>query len=156
MSSKNEGLALRDPDVPPTDLAISMALGEAMPAYELFVEQIAAAGIEMNWRFYSDGTAWMAQGTRDKIGPRGGHTTVPAFWLSVWEGYFKAVVYFKATDRDAAAEAPVSDTVRQQIYEAPQMGKINQFPIEFDISEPDAVPTVVALAVHKLTMLGAL
>lgn len=50
---------LRGPDIQPTDDVIAAALGEANDAYQAFFSRLAGMEIDLAWRYYTDGKAWL-------------------------------------------------------------------------------------------------
>jgi len=76
---------LKDPDIQPTADVLADALGVRQKAYTEFTEGIKGMGIDIEWRYYNDGRSWLGKGTRK------GKTI---FWLSVWEDFFQASIFF--------------------------------------------------------------
>jgi len=87
MRSAKERL-LRDPNVQPSDDVIAEALREATDAYVKFVNELAKHDIQLEWRYYTDGKAWLAKGLYKWTGVRGGQNEKTVFWLSIWDGFF--------------------------------------------------------------------
>ena len=76
---------LRDPNVRPDADTLAKALGERQRSYTELMAWIADRSIEVEWRYYNDGKAWLGKATRK---------SKTVFWLSVWEGYFQASFFF--------------------------------------------------------------
>lgn len=53
---------LRNPDIQPTNDVISKVLGEANNAYIKFINELGGRDIQIEWRYYNDGQAWLAKG----------------------------------------------------------------------------------------------
>ena len=145
----HDGLVLRDPTIAPDNQVLADAMGSYFGVYTEFLARVEALGVQNVWRFYKDGTAWMAKGSVTRIGPRGGKKETPLYWMSAWEDHLLVTVYFKATDRHVALEAPVSDALLARIATVDQMGKINQIPISFHLTEPSQLDDVIALIATK-------
>ena len=84
---------LRDPDIGPTRAIIAEALGTVNNAYESFVVDLKNHDIDLEWRYYTDGKAWLGKDLYKWTGARGGQNEVTAFWLSIWEKFFKVTIY---------------------------------------------------------------
>ena len=137
---------LRGPDIEPTSEVISQALGAANSAYVAFIEGLKAHDIEVEWRYYNDGKAWLGKGLYKWTTARGTHKEVTAFWLSVWEGLFKVTFYIPEKSRAAATELPLCDEVKGMIESAKQIGKLKFFPVVFDLCSDELFDAVYALA----------
>jgi len=124
---------LRDVDPGPTDEVIAAGLGLAKDAYVEFVEKLEAHGVELNWRYYNDGKAWLGKGLYKWITKRGTQKETTAFWLSVWEGFFKVAVYIPEKYRLEALSLSVGNDMRERIEQAKQIGKLKFFPLVFDL-----------------------
>ena len=80
---------LRDPDVYPDDAVLEAVLGRSFEAYAALRDMASEMGLSLDWKFYSDGKAWLCRISRKKK---------TAAWMSAWKGYFKATVYFSGKD----------------------------------------------------------
>jgi len=137
---------LRDPNVQPTKEVISEALGEAYTAYVQFVCRLENHEVQLEWRYYTDGKAWLAKGLYKWVGIRGGQNEVTVFWLSVWDGFFRVNIYVPEKSREAILDLPIDHKVKQMIVDSNQMGKLKFFPIVFNLHSDemfDAVDTLV-------------
>ena len=69
---------LRNPYIQPSSDFIAKALKEAGNTYIKFINELIKHNIEIEWRFYTDGKAWLAKGLYKLKGVRGGlkETTV--------------------------------------------------------------------------------
>ncbi len=143
---------LRDPDVQPTNDAIAQALGEANIAYNKFVNELASHNIQLEWRYYNDGKAWLAKGLFKWTGVRGGQNELTVFWLSIWKDFFKVTIY---VPKKACAEAfslPLEDIVRQMIADSKQMGELKFFPLVFELRSVAMFEAIFSLADFKIKM----
>jgi len=80
---------LRDPDVYPDDAVLEAVLARSFKAYAALRDMASEMGLSLDWKFYSDGKAWLCRISRKKK---------TAAWMSAWKGYFKATVYFSGKD----------------------------------------------------------
>ena len=125
---------LRDPDIQPTDDVIAEALGEANNAYMEFVRELAVHDIQLEWRYYTDGKAWLGKGLHKWTGARGGQKEITVFWLSIWDGFFKLTFYIPEKSREDVLNLPLADKVSRMITDSKQMGnKLKFFPLVFDL-----------------------
>ena len=91
---------LRTPDIEPSESVLSEILKENYTVYRMFLDEMKTREIEIIWRYYTDGKAWLAKGNNRWIGKRGGLREKTLFWLSMWEGYFKVTLYVPENERD--------------------------------------------------------
>ena len=145
MKSTKEQL-LRNPDIEPTSDVIAKALGEANNAYVEFIRELGKHDIQLEWRYYNDGKAWLAKGLYKWTGARGGQKEKTIFWLSVWDGFFKVTIYFPENSRADVLMLPLDSSVKLMVEGSKQMGKLKFFPLTFDISTDEKLATVFSLA----------
>jgi hypothetical protein len=137
---------LRNPNIQPASDVIMEALGEANTAYVKFLGELANHEIQLEWRYYTDGKAWLAKGIHKRIGIRGGQNEVTVFWLSIWDSFFKVTIYVPEKARADAFNLPLCDEVKQMISDSKQMGKLKYFPLVFDLSSDEMFEAVYTLA----------
>ena len=68
----NKEQTLRNPDIEPSSEVIAKALGDANNAYIKFINELASHDIQLEWRYYNDGKAWLAKGLLKWTDVRGG------------------------------------------------------------------------------------
>lgn len=152
MSDKtNEHQLLRDPGIEPTSQVIAEALGTANEAYSKFIGELANHEIDLEWRYYTDGKAWLGKGLYRWTGARGGQKEVTAFWLSIWEDpsrggrLFKVTIFVPEKVRAAVLNLPLGDGIKQMIADAKQIGKLKFFPVVFDFRSDELFDAVYTL-----------
>lgn len=126
---------LRDANIEPTAEVICAALGAANGAYINFLNKVKNHGMQVDWRFYNDGKAWLGKGLYKWQTVRGANKEVTAFWLSVWEGFFKVSVFIPEKARAGVLALPLSGEMKTLLEEAVPLGKLKFFPVVFDIDE---------------------
>ena len=136
---------LKDADISPTNEVIAQGLGAANNAYIKFISEIKEYDIDVEWRYYNDGMAWLGKGMYRWTGARGGKKEVCAFWLSVWEGFFKVTVYIPEKARANALNLPFDDEVKEIMTNAKQIGKLKFFPVIFDLKSDKMLSEVYKL-----------
>jgi hypothetical protein len=128
----NEEQLLRNSDVEPTADVISEALGAANEAYVRFVDGLKCHDIELEWRYYNDGKAWLSKGLHKWTTSRGTAKETTAFWLSIWDGFFKVTIFMPEKSREEALCLPLDGETREKVKNAKQMGKLKFSPLIFD------------------------
>jgi len=137
---------LRNPDIEPTSDVIAKALGESNNAYIKFINEIASHDIHLDWRYYNDGKAWLAKGLFKWTGVRGGQNKITVFWLSIWDGFFKVTIYIPEKSRADVLSLPLDNEVKLMISDSRKMGKLNYFPLVFDLRSDEMFEAVFMLA----------
>lgn len=140
---------LRNPNIEPTNDVIAQALGSSNTAYIQFTSALPDLEIQLNWRYYTDGKAWLAKGTTSKEGSRGGKQVLTVFWLSMWNGFFKVTVFIPESVRLEVFNQTHDQTVRQKILDANTMGKLKFFPVVFEIRHNDELDGLMALIIIR-------
>lgn len=137
---------LRQPDIQPTEEVIEDALKEANVVYLRFLKELENHDIQLEWRYYTDGKAWLGKGLHRWTGPRGGNKEVTAFWLSIWDGFFKVTIYIPEKFRGEVNRLPVKDGVKQMVTDSRQMGNtLKYFPLVFDLDSDGMLEEVFTL-----------
>ena len=126
---------LRNPDIQPTSDIIAEALQDANDSYIKFLNELANQDIDLEWRYYTDGKAWLGKGLYKWLGVRGGQKVTTVFWLSIWESFFKITIYIPEKARDDLFSLPFNNTVKQMINDSKQMGnRLKFFPLVFELN----------------------
>ena len=126
---------LRNPNIQPTSDIIAEALQYANDSYIKFLNELANQDIYLEWRYYTDGKAWLGKGLYKWLGVRGGQKVTTVFWLSIWEAFFKITIYIPEKARDDLFSLPLNNTVKQMINDSKQMGnRLKFFPLVFELN----------------------
>lgn len=153
MKLKNEQL-LRNPNLHPTSDVVAKALGEANKAYMNFLDELANHDIQLVWRYYTDGKAWLAKGLYQWTGVRGGQKETTVFWLSIWDGFFKVTIYIPEKARVEMNNNPFDHEIKQMIANSKQMGKLKTFPLVFDVCSNEMFGAIFSLVDFKKKLQG--
>lgn len=137
---------LRNPDIEPSSVVIAKALGESNNAYIKFVDELASRDIHIEWRYYNDGKAWLAKGLFKWTGVRGGQKETTVFWLSIWDGFFKVTIFIPEKSRADVLSLRFNKDAKQLIADSQQMGKLNYFPVVFELCSDEMFETLFLLA----------
>ena len=140
---------LRNPDIQPSHDVVAKALGETYNAYMKFISELASRDIQIEWRYYNDGKAWLAKGLHKRTGVRGGQKETTIFWISIWDSFFKVTLYIPEKARLEVLRLPIDDEVKSMIVHSKQMGKLKFFPLVFDLCSNEKFEAIYALADFK-------
>ena len=143
---------LRDPNIEPTNEIITECLGLASSAYAKFITQLQDHDIELDWRYYNDGKSWLGKGLYKWSTTRGTPKEITAFWLSVWDGFFKVTIYMPEKYRTDALNLSLNGEVTEMIENAKQIGKLKFFPLIFDLRSDKLFNEIVILINFKKTL----
>ena len=136
---------LRDADIEPTNDVISDALGAASDAYKKFIDRLQNHDIEVEWRYYNDGKAWLGKGLYKWTTTRGTKKEMTAFWLSIWDGFFKVTLYISEKYRADALALSLGDEVKKMVEDAKQIGKLKFFPLIFELRSDEQFDEIFTL-----------
>ena len=136
---------LRDANIEPRSEVIADGLGSANDAYIGFLEKLENHNIELNWRYYNDGKAWLGKGLYKWTTIRGTQKETTAFWLSVWEGFFRLTVYVPEKYRAEALALSRDAETKKMIEEAKQIGKLKFFPLVFDLYSDEKFDEILTI-----------
>lgn len=140
---------LRNPDIEPTREVISEALANSSENYWAFIDELKKADIRLNWRYYSDGKAWLGKGLYEWTGTRGGRHEMTVFWLSIWEGFFKVTFYIPEKNREALLDLPLEESIREKILNSAQIGQLKFFSLVFEVHARELLHQVLSVADFK-------
>lgn len=146
---KDKEQMFRNPAIEPKSDVIAKALGQANDIYIKFVKELNNHDIQLEWRYYNDGKAWLAKGIFKWSGIRGGQNETTIFWLSMWDGFFKVTIFMPEKVRADVLSLPLDNEIKQTISEAQQMGKLKFFPVVFDLCSNEMLDTFFMVADFK-------
>ena len=152
MKSSDKQL-LRNPDIQPTSDIIAEALQDTNDSYIRFLNELANQDIDLEWRYYTDGKAWLGKGLYKWLGVRGGQKVTTVFWLSIWEAFFKITIYIPEKARDDLFSLPLNNTVKQMINDSKQMGnRLKFFPLVFELNSNESFEEIHILFDFKKSL----
>lgn len=125
---------LRDKSIEPTSNVIADALGSSNETYKKFIKEIANYDVEIDWRYYNDGKAWLGKGLYKWTTSRGTSKEKNTFWLSLWDGYFKVNIIIPERVRSEAINLSLTDETKKKIEVSNQFGKLKMFAVSFDVT----------------------
>jgi len=136
----NEQL-LRNPDIYPSDEVLNAALVNAYDSYKSFTQKLPDLGIEIEWRYYNDGKAWLCKCV---------HKKKTVFWLSVWDGFFKITLFFTEKTNKGVYELPICDDIKTRFTNEKNVGKL--IPLLLEIYDESALDDAYALISYKQSL----
>lgn len=137
-------ILLRNPEIFPSEEVLKNALGESV--YNLMkVLIVSITGEEYNlsieWKYYNDGRAWFGKVV---------HKKKTVFWLSVWEGFFKAGFYFTEKHIEAIAALDISEKIKEEFCKAKLIGKL--IPMIFAVNKEEQLADLMAVISFKKSL----
>lgn len=112
MESINK-IELSDKSVYPDATVLKDVLGKSYRSYCALLELFDRNGMLYEWRYYTDGKAWLCKVQKKK------RTIV---WMSAWRGYMKATIYIPEKYLDKLYEIPVSEETKERIRTTKNVG----------------------------------
>lgn len=139
MEDKYPQQLLRNPEQEPTEKLLKDILDK--PIYDIvdkIGQNIVAAGLTLEWRYYNDGKAWLGKVTYKK------KTIV---WLSVWKEHIKAGFYFTEKTRRGIMDLDFNDTIKSSFAVAKSIGKL--IPLVVEIKDEESLYDFNIILNHK-------
>jgi len=146
MTDMKEKQLLRDPSIEPTSEIIAKGLGEANDAYVKFIKELEDYDIQVEWRYYNDGKAWLGKGLYKWTTIRGTQKEMTVFWMSIWDNFFKLTLFIPEKARADALKLSLKGKTKTMIENAQQMGKLKFFPLVFDLRSDKKFSDLYTLA----------
>lgn len=147
---KDNGQLLRNPDIEPTETILSESLNDAYLSYQQFQNLLNQSDIDFVWRYYPDGKAWLAKGIYRWIGKRGSNKELTLFWCSIWNGFFKVVIYIPEDRRNDVLSLSIDNNLKIMISELKRMGEtFRTLPIVFDIKSNELFDSIFKIIEYK-------
>jgi len=91
------------------------------------------------WKYYKDGKSWLCRIL---------HKKKTVFWLSVWDGYFKAGFYFTEKHEQGIADLEIDEKVKEEFKNAKLIGKLK--PLVFTIEGSASIADILQTALFKI------
>jgi hypothetical protein len=136
---------LRDPASPPSEDLLRSVLKNSYQAYEEMMKVITGAGygLEPQWNYYKDGKAWLCKVV---------HKKKTVFWLSVWDGFFKAGFYFVERHCPGIHELEINANIKQELKDAKPFGTL--YPVTLRITGSEQIRDLLTLINYKKGLKG--
>lgn len=143
---------LRDASIEPTSQIIAEGLGVANDAYLKFIDELKNNNIQVYWHYYNDGKAWLGKALYKWTTIRGTEKEITAFWLSIWNGFFRVSIYIPEKARANALNLSLDDETKKMIKNSKQTGKLKFFPLIFDVRSGNLNDEIYALINFRKTI----
>lgn len=134
-------IELSDPEIYPHDEVLQSILGASYPAYVSLLELYKTNNMNVEWRYYHDGKAWLCKVQAKK------RTIV---WMSAWKGYVQATVYFPERYLDDIMSLDMSDETKERIRNTKNTGKSR--PCIFEMRNKTGLKDFSAVMGYKLAI----
>lgn len=131
---------LNDPAIPPSAEELKSILGGSYQVYCEMMDKITAreCGLTPEWRYYNDGKAWLCKVVFKK-------KTV--FWLSVWDGFFKAGFYFLERHCQGIRELDIDPEIKEALSAARPFGTL--YPVTLEMRKKEQISDLLNLIEYK-------
>ncbi len=131
---------LNDPQIFPDEKILKNAMGDSYKAYEEMIKTITGPeyGLVPQWNYYKDGKAWLCKVAFKK-------KTV--FWLSVWDGYFKAGFYFVEKHCPGILGLDIDKSIKEEFKSKKPIGTL--FPMAITVTSKEQIKDLLAVINYK-------
>jgi len=131
---------LNDPEQPPTDELLTSILGDGFSVYTDVMKTVTSEvyGLIPEWRYYNDGKSWLCKMVFKK-------KTV--FWLSVWDGFFKAGFYFTERHLQGIGELDIDPGIKDTLSKAKPFGSL--YPVTLEMRKKEQIGDLLCLTEYK-------
>lgn len=131
---------LNDPAHPPTEELLRSILRDSFNIYKEMINAITSEeqGLIPEWRFYNDGKAWLCKMVFKK-------KTV--FWLSVWDGCFKAGFYFVERHLQGIHKLDIDPGIKEALSVAKPFGTM--YPVTLEMRRKEQIGDLLRLVDYK-------
>ena len=136
---RDDTIAFTDPSAAPDEVRLERVLGASYEAYRGLLGLFEKHGLTYEWRYYSDGKAWLCKVRK------AARTIV---WMSAWHGFMKATIYFPERYADGIYDLDIPESEKEKVRNAANTGKSK--PCVYEIRDSDILNTVEAMLVYKI------
>lgn len=132
--------SLNDPQIFPDGKILKNTLGDSYKAYEEMIGTINGDeyGLVPQWNYYKDGKAWLC-----KVG----YKKKTVFWLSVWDGYFKAGFYFVERHCPGVLELDIDKRIKEEFNSKKPIGTL--FPLAITVTSKEQIKDLLSVINYK-------
>jgi hypothetical protein len=132
-------IELRDENKYPNDDVLKSILNESFLSYKKLLKLFTKYDMNYEWRYYHDGKAWLCKVQKKK------KTIV---WMSAWNDYIQAVLYFPEKYIDKVYELNISEVIKENFNSSKNVGKSK--PCIFKIRDESILKDFEEVMVYKL------
>jgi hypothetical protein len=116
-------------------------LEDSYLAYKALLELYDSMGMVYEWKYYSDGKAWLCKVQKKK-------KTV--IWMSAWKGYMQATIYIHDKDIEKFKSLDLRQEIKERIVSAKKVGK--SLPVMFEIRDREVLKDIEKVALFKISL----
>jgi hypothetical protein len=131
---------LNEQTVFPSNEVLKEILAESYPAFEQ-LSAILTGEYKMEWNYYKDGHSWLCKVLKGKKN---------LFWLSAWDGFFKAAFYFTEKHLERFAALDIPEPVKEKLFQAKPVGRL--LPLLFEIRTSEQLPVLLKIVEFKKSL----
>jgi hypothetical protein len=127
---------LREADIFPSKEVLKNILLDVYDVLEAFEAQLTKEeALSFDWHYYNDGKSWLCKVC---------HKKKTVFWLSIWEGCFKATFFFLERHLEDIAALDISEQIKEDFCRTKSVGKLLPMLIRIDKTEqlPDLLKVI--------------
>jgi hypothetical protein len=132
---------LRDLNKYPDETVLQNILEDSYLAYKALLELYDSMGMVYEWKYYSDGKAWLCKVQKKK-------KTV--IWMSAWKGYMQATIYIHDKDIEKFKSLDLRQEIKERIVSAKKVGK--SLPVMFEIRDREVLKDIEKVALFKISL----
>lgn len=132
---------MKDKKIYPKNNVIENCINkEGYSIFIKFTEIIKTLGLNLEWRYYNDGKAWLGKLLNKKKNMG---------WLSIWNTGFKVTVYFTEKTIKEVHSLNIDDKIKLSAYNN-HSGKL--IPVVCTINSMDTLADIITIIEYKMTL----
>ena len=119
---------LREQEIFPSREVLQEVLGKGYDVWAALESRVTQdeLALTLDWNYYRDGKSWLCKVY---------HKKKTVFWLSVWEGCFKASFFFLERHMKGIAELDIAEQIKEDFCRMKPIGKLLPMVISIDKEE---------------------
>ena len=131
---------LREQEIYPSEDVLKGVLGQVYDVWTEFETQVTQGelALTLEWNYYRDAKSWLCKVC---------HKKKTVFWLSVWEGFFKAGFTFTEKHLKGIADLDISEQIKEDFCRAKPFGKL--LPMGINIDRREQIADVLKVVKFK-------
>ncbi len=108
-------IKLRDKDTYPSDEVLQEVLGTSFTAFKKMEEVRAGEAVEPQWRYYTDGHAWLCKmlAKKKNLG-----------WIHIYDHYFMVTFYFMERHFGQIEQLSIAQKLKENFFGQKPTGKL--------------------------------
>ena len=133
---------LREQEIYPSKEVLSNVLGNVYDVWAALEQQVTQGelSLTLDWNYYKDGKSWLCKVC---------HKKKTVFWLSVWEGFFKATFFFTEKHLEGLAQLDIAEQIKEDFCRMKPIGKL--LPMLITMERQEQIPDLLKIIKFKKT-----